>query len=383
MKILYAITGHGFGHATRALLVAQALRGLLPRCEILISTSLSKKAIDRLSPAAAPAFGVRAASYEPGTAQSNCFEVDPRATRAMYRAYLDEHSRLLRRELQDMKAAGIEAVISDVAALPLAAAKEQGLPGVMISNFTWDWILEPILAGDADGEACLERIREDYRRADLFLRLPFHGRQSPIDAVEDAPLVGRRARLESTELRRRLGLDPSDHRPVVLMAVGGWAAEAWPPIVVPGCGQFRFLVVGDIPVRLPEAEVIAIPFDLLPGVSFADLVAACDLGLVKPGYGTCSEFVIHRRPMVAVERRGFREYEELLRGMDGLIRFQPLSLADFFRGAWAPALEAVAGAAAREAPMPPLPWPEDGAGAVARRVGEAFGLGPPEISPSP
>ncbi len=370
LKILYAITGHGYGHATRSMVVARALLDRCPGLELVLSTSIPArilKSFIRLEKTGMARLSFRAQDYEPGTAQKNCFEVDGPATRAAYGRFFKERERRIAGEARFLAEAKCAGVISDVAAAPVAAAARAGLPAVVVSNFTWDWILNPVFAGDAGLEEELGRLAADYATAGLYLRLPFHPEEHPFAAVEDLPLIGRRGRLTREEVFRRLSVDIADPRPVVLIAAGGWQAEGWQAIQVHGCEEYRFLLVGDMPVRTrPPAQIL--PFQFSPDLAFPDLVGAVDAGIVKPGYGTCAEFALNRTAMVGIERRGFCEYEVLAEAMAGLLPYQGLTLEDFFSGNWQPALQA-----ALEKPFPPLPWKVDGAQAAAARLAEILG----------
>ncbi|MBI4583769.1 MAG: hypothetical protein HY717_07075 [Planctomycetes bacterium] len=369
LKILYAITGHGYGHATRSMVIARALLKSFPGMELVLSTSIPAGILKSFVPLENFVLPVRARDYEPGTVQRNCFEVDGPATRAAYGRFFEERERRIADEARYLAEAKCSGVISDVAAVPVVAAARAGLPAVVVSNFTWDWILKPVFAGDTGLEEELGRLAADYAKARRYLRLPFHPREHPFAAVEDLPLIGRRGRLRREEVFRRLGLEIADPRPVVLVAAGGWQAEGWPAIQVQGCEEYRFLLVGDLPVH-SRAQTRFLPFHFTPDLAFPDVVRAVEAGIVKPGYGTCAEFALNRTAMVGIERRGFREYEVLVEAMAGLLPYQGLTLEDFFSGNWQPALQAVL-----EKPFPPLPWKGDGARAAAARLVEILGGG--------
>lgn len=363
-RVLFALTSHGLGHLTRSLAVARALRVHWPQLELVIATTVprARVALDLPEP-----FGWRPVDYEPGTVQRSCFELDAGATRDAYLRFASERGARLEQEIRYLREAGCCAVVSDVPALAVAAAAALGLPAIGLANFTWDWVLEPLLAG-SEAEPIRLRLAEDYAQGTLHLRLPFGPETSPFPRSEPAPLVCRRARLTPRELRARLGLPPQEGRRLVVVCPGGWDPDAWSPIQVRGCDGFRFVTVGDLPVRA-DAPLTSLPHALREGVSFPDLVAAADLVLAKPGYGIASECVAHRAALVAVERPAFRETPVLLQAFRALGPCADLSLEDFFAGRWESALRA---AACDATPWAPLQ--DDGDARVARRIGEAIGL---------
>jgi len=367
-KLLLCVTGHGYGHATRCRAVLGELFRVCPALKVTVSTTVPGRLFDVGIPGSV---SWREQDYEPGAVQKNCFEVDAVATRAAYTRYLAERPERVRAEIDFLEREDFRGVLADIPAIPLAAAARLGIPAAGLWNFTWDWILEPILRGSR-GDA-LEKLpallQADYATAPLHLRLPFSARDSSLEGVEDVPLVGRKSRMARDTTLERVGFETGDSRPVVLVAMGGWECRTWNPITVEGCKDVRFLVVGDVPFHV-STEARRIPVELGAGYAFSDLVAASAVVLSKPGYGIASECVLNRTPLLGVERRGFREAPELVRDMNAFGPFAEISLADFFAGRWEPFLLTLL-----ESDKPWQPVREDGARVVAQRLAEYFGLG--------
>lgn len=367
-RVLFAVTSHGLGHLTRTLAIARALRDRSPDIEPIVATTVPEARVARDLP---PPFGYRPVSYEPGTHQRNVFELDVPATHAAYERFLAERPKRLRDEEAYLREAGIAGVVSDVPALPVRAAAAVGIPAIAVSNFTWDWILEPLCRGTALAHLP-GLLAEDYARGTWHLRLPFGPDHSPFPRSEAAPLVSRRARLAPAAVRTRLGLPPEADGPLVLVCPGGWLADQWPPIHVPGCAGLRFVTAGDMPVTA-DAPLHALPRELPPGLTFPDLVAAAAVVLAKPGYGMASECAAHRTALVSIERHGFRETPFLVEGFRRLGPSAELGLADFFAGRWEAAL--------RRALESDTPWAPQGDAPVERvadRLAELLaGAAPP------
>ena len=360
--ILFAITSHGLGHLTRTLAVINEFLAAYPDMQAIVSTGVSRErvAIDLKGP-----FLYRQMEYEPGTAQKNCFEVDGQQTGEAYRAFFRKRKQKLRAEENFIKKFKCQGVVSDIPALPVRAAANLGIPAVGFSNFTWDWILEPIFAG-SKLEYIVEQLAEDYSRGHLHLRLPFSPNISPFSCYEDVPLVGRIARLSPAQVRQRLGIDPIDNRSLVVVCPGGWEPESWDSVHVGGCAGARFIMVGDLPISA-DAPTVHLPHELPAGLSFPDLVQAADLVLAKPGYGIVSECVLHRTPVVLVERPDFRETPVLLKWMEEIGPHSEISLRDFFSGCWEEPIQ--------QALTSGVSWKRferDGARKVALRLGSFF-----------
>ena len=368
-KLLVAITAHGFGHATRTQEVVKELRRLRPDLEIVISSAVPERFFqDRVGTRVLH----RHQHYEPGTVQKSCFEVDREATRKAYEQHRLERPAMLRSEIDYIRREDFSGLLADIPALPLEAAHRVGIPSAAIWNFTWDWILEPILRPGHDGATSfsdlLAELRAAYGRAGLHLKLPFSPVKASLAGVEAAPLVGRRSMVSREVTLERIGFDPTDPRPLVLVAMGGWDCSSWKPVVVKGAPGFRFLVVGKVPLDVRTA-LRTIPTELEPGYTFFDLVRAADVVLSKPGYGIASECVVNRTPLLGVERRDFLEIPELLRDLNELGPFVEISLADFFAGRWENSLRSIL-----ECPRPWKPIPENGAREIAERLCSFFNL---------
>jgi len=363
-RILLALTSHGLGHLTRSLEIASELRSLDSRIEFVVATTVPEARVAR---GLAPPFAYRPVDYEPGTLQRSCFELDVTGTRAAYRRFVGEREERLEQEQRFLRASGCNAVLSDIPALPIRAGRALGLPAIGIANFTWDWILEPLLAGTEVADTT-KILADDYAEGTLQLRLPFGPDGSPFPRSEPAPLVSRRATLSPSEVRRRLRLPPKDERALVIVCPGGWEPSGWKAIRVPGCPGFRFVTVGDLPISA-DAPLHALAHDLPAGIAFTDLVAAADLVLAKPGYGIASECMAHQTAFVAIERPDFRETPILLEACHRMGPSAEMSLADFFAGCWEGALRS-----ALESGTAWTPVPSDGASQVARRVAQLLEL---------
>ncbi len=133
-----------------------------------------------------------------------------RGNAARLSGFLPERARRVAEETASLSRDGITLVAADIPPAAFAAARAAGIPSVGISNFSWDWIYEGLAAGHPGYDDVLASMREDYRCADLLLRLPFHGEFPAFRRIEDTPLVARRAVLPPAEVRRRLEIPGGD-----------------------------------------------------------------------------------------------------------------------------------------------------------------------------
>ena len=115
----------------------------------------------------------------------------------------------------------------DAPPLACAAAARAGIPSLVISNFTWDWIYS----------AYAEYVRRPQRRTSLRRSARPTGRRrkaggcrctaasTPSRASTDVPFVARHARADLDARGRAPGLDVPADRPVALSSFGGYGVE--------------------------------------------------------------------------------------------------------------------------------------------------------------
>lgn len=329
MRVLFAITAHGWGHLTRCAALMQALCDVDPSLALILSTALPEAELRAAVPVP---FTYRRAEYEPGVRQHNCLDVDVPATAAAYRTFLAERPERLARERRDLHDLRVDLVVSDIAALPIRAAAAEGIRAVGLANFTWDWILAPLLARTPAADAP-KQLAEDYASGECLFLLPFGQTTAPFPAITNAPVLARPAHRKPDETRARLGLEPNDGRPLALVCLGGWSGGDLPAIDVEPGLDLRFLVQRDLSIHFPSAPSL---FDrsLPAGLTFPDLVRAADLVITKPGYGIASECFVQGTPVLFVDRSGFRETAPLFEQLGAIHPIRVLSRADFAAGRW-------------------------------------------------
>lgn len=355
--VLY-VSGHGFGHATRMAALLPALRRRLPAARIRVRT----QAPAWLFTDADGAVEVSSAELDPGMIQRHGLDIDLPASLAAHESFCAGFAEAVRREAAFLRAAEAALVIADIPALAFAAARAAGVPAAGVANFSWDWILEPYAERDARWRPVIARYAEAYGAAERVFRLPMHGEFPAFRSVEDAPLLVQAGALTRAQARARLGLAPADARRVVLVTFGGFGSGL--ASVERGEKLPGYLFVGFAPRPAGfRAEWRELP--VRARIPHADLLAASDAVLSKPGYGTLSECLARRRPLLYLPREDFREIPRLLAYARPRGVLREMSRADFYAGRWRRHLEALFAEPPRWAPPP-----DGGAERIAARLAE-------------
>lgn len=350
----YYITGHGLGHASRSCRIIAALIARHPaiRCEI-VSDAAPWFLADNLPPGIA----VTARTLDVGVRQADSLEMNLAATLTACRALQAGAPRVIASEAADLRRAGVDLVVTDVAALPCAAAAAAGIPAVIVSNFTWDWIYEGFLGTQPDFAEAIAWQRSCYRQASLALRLPFHGPMPPAAEVVDLPLVTRRARLPKDQVRNRLGLTAG--QPLALLSFGGFGLEEAHLSGLARLADWVFLAEAPLVAGNPDLRLL--PTD----IPYPELVNSADVVVTKPGYGIVAECLAHQTPVLYTPRGNFREQALLVDGLHRYGRAVEIDNERLRRGEWQASLEQLF-----NRPQPAEQLATDGAEVAADRLAE-------------
>jgi UDP:flavonoid glycosyltransferase YjiC (YdhE family) len=352
--VAVAVTGHGYGHAVRSALVADAL--LRRGARVVIRTEAPRW----LFPEQAEWIPSPGWPVDIGVVQHDGLDMDIDATRNEWRTLLGEFDDRASREAQLLRDAGVDVLVGDVPALAFEAAARAGLPSYGVTNFTWDWIY----SAWPDFADVVARIRTSYARATALLRLPLHAREKDAfpawKAIEDIPLIARIAKRTRREVRCQYGL-PTDAR-LVLLSFGGFTARG---LDLSRLSRWKDYVFVATPPLVTEGQPAPANVRLLnpAGAEYVSLLAACDAVVTKPGYGMVADCLANRVAVLFTDRGPFREYDVLAHSLTNLGRALYLPREDLLRGELGPYLEQLFGL---DAPWAPLQM--NGADVVAERV---------------
>ncbi|XP_066369481.1 L-arabinokinase-like isoform X1 [Miscanthus floridulus] len=325
----FYLTGHGFGHATRAIEVVRHL--IAAGHEVHVATAVPEFVFT--AEVRSPRLRIRRAILDCGAVQADALTVDPLATLEKYRevAVVPRES-ILRAEAEWLSSIKADLVVSDVVPIVCRVASDLGVCSVCIGNFSWDFIYaEYIMEAGYHHRSIVWQIAEDYSYCDILLRLPGYSPMPAFRNVNDVPLVVRGFRKSRSEVRKELGIE--ENAKVLVFNFGGqpagwklkqeWLPDGWICLV---CGASDSQ---DVPPNFIK---------LAKDAYTPDVMAASDCMLGKIGYGTASEVLACKLPLVFVRRDYFNE-EPFLRN---LLEYYQNSIeiirSDFLAGHWKPYL---------------------------------------------
>jgi L-arabinokinase len=343
--IVWYISGHGFGHASREIEIINALRDRRPDVPIVVRTGATRWIFD-LTLRAPVDF--QQTECDTGVVQIDSLRLDEAETVRRAAAFYAGFDARVAAERDVLRSIRPSLVVGDVPPLAFAAARAAGVPSIAIANFTWDWIYEGYEPERFGAPDLVRRIRDACAQADLFLRLPMWGGfdMARPEATFDLPLVARRSARDPLDTRKALGL-PVD-RTLVLLSFGGHGLKGLSPAAFDTFGdEFVAVITGHL--EMSEAAHLSrrgvIEFDERAlydaGWRYEDLVAAVDVVATKPGYGIIAECAAHETAILYTSRGRFVEYDVLVREMPRYVRSQFIPQEALFAGEWRAFLEAL------------------------------------------
>lgn len=339
MHLLVDISAHGLGHLAQTAPVLNALRPLAPTLRLTVRSALPRERLERRI---AVDFEHVEEARDFGFVMHNAVDIDLAASAQRYREFHANWPQRVAAEADWLRRHGVDAALSNVAYLPLAAAAEAGIAAAGLSSLNWADLFSHYFAAEPWAAEIHTQILAAYNAARTFLRvtpgLPMANLQR---RHEIAPIasVGRRDRLRASCL---LGLNESERW--LLLAMGGMEfrlpLEDWPQ--VPGV---NWLVPGEWKVSRDDVR----SFDVA-GLDFTDLLASVDAVVTKPGYGTFVEAACSGIPILYLERDDWLETPHFAAWLATHARAEALARDRMLRGDFIDLLHGLWNTAA--APLP-------------------------------
>ncbi len=337
--IVFYVSGHGFGHASRTIEVINAVLANRPETRIGVRTSAPRWLFD-LTVKGKIAFSTL--ECDTGVVQVDALTLDEADTIRRAWAF---HSDLVSRaasETRILREVGAGLIVGDIPPLAFAVSAASGIPSIALGNFTWDWVyadyprvrLAPSL---------LPAIRGAYAKGSMALRLPMAGGFETFSNVKDIPMIARHATRTRQEVCKLLRL-PAD-KPIVLMSFGGHGLQGLDTDVLAKFKKYTVVAAANQPVGRTRKEpplaarkgaFVRVNEEAMynVGVRYEDLVGAADAVVTKPGFGIISECIANDTAMLYTSRGHFPEYDVLVEEMPKYLRTAFIGQDELFAGKW-------------------------------------------------
>jgi hypothetical protein len=364
MVVVFYISSHGFGHATRDIELVNAIARQRPDARIVVRSAVSAAFIEA---AAHRSIDVQPVETDTGVVQIDSLELDEEETVRRAGVFYADFASRVDAEAGILRGLAATIVLGDIPPLAFAAAARAAVPSIALGNFTWDWIYEAYPQFERLAPDVLPLIRKAYRTATLALRLPLHGGFEPMsNVIEDIPLIARHSRHGRENTRRLLGL--SQDAIVSLPSFGAYGTTV-PYLDMPRHGTFTVVVTAHEVAdhqSWPESDrFLRLPVETLAerDLRYPDLIAAADVVVTKPGYGIVSECIANGASLLYTSRGRFPEHDVFVREMPRVLRCRYISQDDLRAGRWSEGIDALL-----RQPPPPERLETNGADVAAARI---------------
>lgn len=346
MHLLVDISAHGLGHLAQTAPVVDALATRVPGLCLTVRSALPRPCLARRIVAD---FEHVADARDFGYVMHNAVDIDLAASVRRYREFHADWPRKVAAEADWLRFRRVDALLSNVAYLPLAAAAASGIPAAGLCSLNWADLFAHYFADATGANEIHAQMLAAYNAAQGFLGLTPGLPMAALGRLQRIPPVARIGHRDRCRIAELLDLDASEHW--LLVAMGGMEfplpLRDWPQ--TPG---FKWLVPGE---WKPERSDMRC-FDAAD-LEFSDLLASVDAVITKPGYGTFVEAACSGIPILYLERADWPETPHLTAWLARharaamLTREQLLAgnFLDVLHGLWqapAPALPQSVGAAA-------------------------------------
>ena len=337
--LVFYISGHGFGHASRCIEVINAILATRPETRIGVRTSAPRWLFD-LTIKGKVTYSTL--ECDTGVVQIDALTLDEADSIRRAAAF---HSDLVTRaasETRALRELGAGLIVGDIPPLAFAVGASAGIPTVALGNFTWDWIYSDYPRVRL-APSLLPAIRGAYARASMALRLPLSGGFDSFSNVKDIPFIARHSTRTREEVCKALKI-PTD-KPIVLSSFGGYGLPGLDTDLLSKFKKYTVITTAnvsmsrarkDTPLVEKKGSFISINEEAMydHGIRYEDLVLAAEAVVTKPGYGIIAECIANDAAMLYTTRGHFPEYDVLVEEMPKYVRCAFFSHDDLFNGKW-------------------------------------------------
>lgn len=336
MTVAFYISAHGFGHAVRC---SQVISALPPQIPVFIRSGVPRWFFEQ--EIRGRSFTLEPERFDVGAVGPDAVGIDIERTFAEAAEVHRDAMNRVADEAEWLREQGVKTVLCDAPAPPLVAAKELGIPALLLANFTWVEIYSAMAArareaGDADlaaeGSRLVGEMRRRYAEAGAHLVPGLAVDMQSVERRVPIPIIARRAAPDRERLADLLGYDPEKPIVQVYLGTAGLTGMAWERLPLFIREQFFSFT----PVPGDEEAVVRI----LPEgeLTHAAATASVDAVVGKLGYSLCAECLHSGIPILYPPRPEFAEFPALESAMQEAGLAVPLSAQAFRRLEWRGAL---------------------------------------------
>ena len=272
-KILYYVTDHGLGHATRSIALIREL--VKNDIQIIIRSHDSSKILHKSLP------GIKILDEQISVGpkiKDDGISIDITETKKIFKNWIQDFEIISENETKIVSKICPDLIISDISPVPFIVGKNLNIFSIALSNFCWFDVL-PFISKNT-----LKILKNAYQMADIAYQLPFGPQMTPFSEVIPVGPLSRIPTVKKESIRKQLNISKS--KKIIL-----------------------FLLNKTYSLKLSNNKNVQIfcnnPSNsnekLIPkNIEFQNLLQISDLVIAKLGYGIVSECVTLGIPLLYV-----------------------------------------------------------------------------------
>ncbi|MBM7618574.1 uncharacterized protein (TIGR00661 family) [Bacillus tianshenii] len=293
--IAFYISDYGYGHASRSIAI---IRELLKRedqiciivCHSFALTFMKASLLeDRVR--------FREIETDVGYVLQKCtIYPDYEAVSKKMDNFINDFPGRSLKESEFLKNEKVDLLITDISPLPLYAASLLGIPTIGISNFTWYTAYHGLVPAKQ-----LKWLRKQYQLVDYFFHLGA-SRELNWGRKQNIAFLFFAREIDTMEVQRIRKSIPVGKQVVFIglgMKVDNLVEKDFPIWDSPNC---HFIVSSNMKIK--KTNVTVVPRNYIESQNY---LAATDLIISKPGWGTISEALLAKKPLILLDRKDMQE----------------------------------------------------------------------------
>ncbi|WP_449537867.1 glycosyltransferase [Ferdinandcohnia sp. Marseille-Q9671] len=294
--IAYYISEYGFGHVARSIAIIRKLLEIKKDIRLIVCHSSS---LDLLkSSLNDPRIVFRKVQTDIGFyLMDGSIEPDLNRMNTEYNKFLINWNPTINIEKSFLTSNHVDFLLSDISPQALEAAYQLGIPSIGISNFTWYTAYQSLIE-----EPLLEPLKQAYEKMTYFFALAGSREPTWTCRKQDYGFYSREFDwIEVEKIKKEV--NPIGTKKIVFFGLGmKMDLEDIEKLPIWNSPEIAFIVSSNI--RVNKSNVFSIPEDYIESQNY---IAASDLVVTKAGWGTVSESVCSRTPLLIVDRKSMKE----------------------------------------------------------------------------
>ena len=304
-KILYYVSDHGKGHATRSIAIIKEI--LNQNVEIIIRNS---SALDFFKQSLPNVKIISGKTDEGSSIKNDGFSIDKTETKINQIKWIQDLEKNSNIEKHIAEKINPDLIISDISAIPFLVAKKIKIPSVAISNFSWYDTLNFLPSNE------LAELKSVYDMADLAIKLPLGTSMNHFKKIKKVGLVSRIPDQSKIQLRKTFEMGKNKYSVLFALSNSNFTVS---------CKKTNDVKIFSMNTKIHNSLGSNDYTNLIKG---HNLVSNSDLVICKCGYGIISECLTNGVPFYYVMDPEHLEQEHISKELENMGLSNRISLND-------------------------------------------------------